>query len=313
MATELSMNGRKKIETLQKEFTEKFSYLTLIFLDEKRKSIDGSKTLSEVRRAKGDDLSIMGSLKVNTLEHRFHATFGLAVEVAYQKGGQIIHTKDDVDKTLNELNKWCQETGCEQFGLQIVKGSKIASSILTIQEQLYEGIKEHYPNAEVKKINKDNFLDIYVPSINPKRGNHLFFNTGKNEIKIGFYCRDEEYNNKIIAKNANLEAYSQGIRPKGNPLFNDVKSALISGKEFLNGILGNLSISNEVKQPVIKAVTKIAKDKDKPITEIDESPKEILTEIPVANNLEEDGNEDGILDEMGFDEDEESELGFTAK
>ena len=29
MASALSMNGRKKIETLQKEFTQKFPYLTL--------------------------------------------------------------------------------------------------------------------------------------------------------------------------------------------------------------------------------------------------------------------------------------------
>ena len=36
MAAELSMNGKKKIETLQKEFTQKFPYLTLVFLDKAR-------------------------------------------------------------------------------------------------------------------------------------------------------------------------------------------------------------------------------------------------------------------------------------
>ena len=53
MATELSMNGRKKIETIQKEFTSKFPYLTLVFLDVKRQTIDISKSLSEVRKVKG--------------------------------------------------------------------------------------------------------------------------------------------------------------------------------------------------------------------------------------------------------------------
>ena len=34
MASDMSMNGRKKIQSIQKEFTEKFSHLTIIFLDE---------------------------------------------------------------------------------------------------------------------------------------------------------------------------------------------------------------------------------------------------------------------------------------
>ena len=71
MAAELSMNGKKKIETLQKEFTQKFAYLTLVFLDKERRAIDISKSLSEVRQAKGDDISIIASLKINTLEKRF--------------------------------------------------------------------------------------------------------------------------------------------------------------------------------------------------------------------------------------------------
>ena len=33
MASELSMNGRKKIETLQQDFNEKFEYLNLTFFD----------------------------------------------------------------------------------------------------------------------------------------------------------------------------------------------------------------------------------------------------------------------------------------
>jgi hypothetical protein len=82
MASELSMNGRKKIETLQKEFTQKFPYLTLVFLDKEKRAIDISKSLSEVRQAKGADISIIASLKVNTLEKRFLENFGLVVEVA---------------------------------------------------------------------------------------------------------------------------------------------------------------------------------------------------------------------------------------
>ena len=105
MASELSMNGKKKIETLQKEFTQKFPYLTLVFLDKDKRAIDISKSLSEVRQAKGDDISIIASLKINTLEKRFLENFGLVVEVAYKKSDKVVYTKENVDKTLNELNK----------------------------------------------------------------------------------------------------------------------------------------------------------------------------------------------------------------
>jgi hypothetical protein len=57
----------------------------------------------------------------------------------------------------------------------------------SIQDKLAEGIQKVFPDAEVKKINKDNYLDIHIPSANPKRGSHLFFNTGKEEIKVGFF------------------------------------------------------------------------------------------------------------------------------
>ena len=53
----MSMNGRKKIQSIQKEFTEKFSHLTIIFLDEDNIELDNTKSLSEVRKKKGEDVS----------------------------------------------------------------------------------------------------------------------------------------------------------------------------------------------------------------------------------------------------------------
>lgn len=49
---ELSMNGRREIETLQKGFKKKFSYLTLVFLDKDRRATDISKSLTDIRQAK---------------------------------------------------------------------------------------------------------------------------------------------------------------------------------------------------------------------------------------------------------------------
>ena len=241
MASELSMNGRKKIETIQKEFTQKFAYLTLVFLDKERRAIDISKSLSEVRQAKGDDISIIASLKVNTLEKRFLENFGLIVEVAYQKSDKVVYTKDNVDKTLNELNKWCEQNDCQPFEF---KKSFTGNTLSSVQEQLFEAIKEHYPNAEAKKINKDNYLDVYVPEINKKRGTHLYFNTAKDGIKIGFYCRDEEFVEAVLSRSTNIEKYAQGIRILNNPLQNDVEEATASALSFIEEITGK-KITNE--------------------------------------------------------------------
>jgi hypothetical protein len=249
MASELSMNGKKKIETLQKEFTQKFPYLTLVFLDKERRAIDISKSLSEVRQVKGDDISIIASLKVNTLEKRFLENFGLIVEVAYKKSDKVVYTKDNIDKTLNELNKWCEENDCQPFEF---KKTFTGNTLSSVQEQLFEAIKEYYPNAEAKKINKDNYLDIYVPEINKKRGTHLFFNTAKDGIKIGFYCRDEDFIENVLSNSSNIEKYAQGIRILNNPLQNDVDEAANNALSFLNEIINKFEnndddeISNEI-------------------------------------------------------------------
>ena len=242
MAAELSMNGRKKIETIQKEFTNKFNYLTLLFLDENRKSLDISRSLAEARTVKGTDVSINAGLKVNTLEARFMQNYGLLVEVAYLKDGKVMHTKDNVDKTLNEMNRWCEENGCEKFGF---KKSKTGETVLSLQEQLFNAISEQYPDAVAKKMNKDNFMDVHLPSVNSKKGTHIFFNTAKEGIKFGFYCRDEEFVKSILDKSSNIEEYAQGVRPAGNPLFTNVDEAAEAALEFIGEMMGEIANHND--------------------------------------------------------------------
>ena len=110
--------------------------------------------------------------------------------------------------------------------------------VKTIQAQLVAEISKTFPDSESKKVDKDNFLDIHIPSINPKRGTHLFFNTGKNEIKIGFYCRDEDFNNDILSRSSHTEAYAQGLRIKNNPAFTTVEEAISAAIEFLSELKG---------------------------------------------------------------------------
>lgn len=282
MAAELSMNGRKKIETIQKEFTNKFNYLTLLFLDENRKSLDISKSLSEVRKVKGADISINAGLKVNTLEARFMQHYGLLVEVAYMKEGKVMHTKDNVDKTLNEMNRWCEENGCDKFTF---KKSLKGDTVLSLQEQLFNAILEQYPDAVAKKINKDNFMDVHLPAVNPKKGTHIFFNTAKEGIKFGFYCRDEQFNNPILERSSAIEAYAQGIRPKGNPLFANVDDAAEAALEFIREMMG---LSNA--------------DADETGLSADEEMQRFLDNLEIDDSDNEEGDQTESADENETDD-----------
>ncbi len=123
MAATITTNGRKKISTFKREFSEKFPYLTIQFLDQKRKEFNESLSLSAVRIKKGSDISISGQNKINSLEGKFEKMFGISIEVCYSKGNKLVRTKSNNEKTLNELNKWCKSNGCELF----VQNSKVIS------------------------------------------------------------------------------------------------------------------------------------------------------------------------------------------
>lgn len=107
----------------------------------------------------------------------------------------------------------------------------------SIQEQLAENLKKLFPDAQIKKINKDNFLDIHIPTVNPKKSTHLFFNTAKGIIKIGFYCREKDVIDEVLIRTQTLEAYSQGLRPLGNSEFNTVAEAVSAAASMLNAII----------------------------------------------------------------------------
>ncbi len=86
-------------------------------------------------------------------------------------------------------------------------------STQSIQQTIFTKIKEALPDAEVKKIDKDNFLDI-LPFITSNRKDVLFFNT-KNEsaIKLGFTCSDRVLIDSIITTNTNqYTAFSGGLK-----------------------------------------------------------------------------------------------------
>ncbi len=106
----------------------------------------------------------------------------------------------------------------------------------TIQETLLERVLGIYPNAVVKKINKDNYLDIYMPDMHEKKGTHLFFNTKKNKIQVGFYCRDEVFIKEVLERSLFVERYAKGLRLNNNPEFKDAESAISATIQLIEEI-----------------------------------------------------------------------------
>jgi len=109
---------------------------------------------------------------------------------------------------------------------------------MTSQLQLAHKIKDLYKDADIKKVNKDNFVDIHLPEVYHKKGTHLFFNTARDTIKLGFYCRDEDFVKVTLVKSSMLERYSQGIRLKGNPEFGDIDEAVKAAVTLIQAITG---------------------------------------------------------------------------
>ena len=259
MASELSMNGRKKIETLQEDFNEKFEYLNLTFFDYTGIEIPKDKTLSEIRKSKGEDISIIASLKISTLEKKFEEEIGVKVEVSYKKGGQILHTINQNQLTLNELNEWCAQNGCEKFETkpssrgtksEVKENKAKVGDDAALQHEIFNAIKQLYPEADAKKIGEDNHLDIFISRIYPKRGAHLFFNTAKDDIKVGFYCRDEEFVLKVLSNSSNIESYANGIRILNNPEFSDAITAVAAANFFITDIISAINDTEQESKPV---------------------------------------------------------------
>jgi hypothetical protein len=152
----------------------------------------------------------------------------------------------------------------------------------SIQDKLAEGIQKVFPEAEIKKVNRDNFLDIHIPSIYPKRGGHLFFNTAKEEIKIGFFCRDGEFIQGVLARESSIESYSQGLRPLGNESFSNVEDAITVSLDFLEKIsrnskkmavervddTANYVVNETQKEKVEKLEMNSNRERTVPITEV---------------------------------------------
>lgn len=151
---------------------------------------------------------------------------------------------------------------------------------MTLHETLAAGIENSCPRSIVKKLDKDNFLDIHLPFVNKERATHLFFNTPKTGIKIGFYCRDEEFVKATLKKSKKLESYSQGVRLKDNPVFESADLAIKAAIEFVN-----LMTAEKAKKEVKPTVKKSPKVISKPEIVTPQIPTPLKVEIQETESV----------------------------
>jgi hypothetical protein len=111
----ITINDKRKIHAIQKEFTEQFPYLKIEFFakphkvgggSSKKSLCLGSKTLGECRTVhKAGTITIIPQMTVADLEQNFGDVYGLSVQV-FRKSGKIwLETTVTDGWTLEEQNK----------------------------------------------------------------------------------------------------------------------------------------------------------------------------------------------------------------
>ncbi len=170
----------------------------------------------------------------------------------------------------------------------------------TLQQEIANGITQKFKDAVVKKIDKDNYLDIHLPSVHPKKGTHLGINTAKSEIKIVFYCREDEFVTLALNNSKIIEEYAQGLRIKGNPAFNDASKAIDAAIDFVLELMRVNSTS--YKTEATESKTKVAVPKKA-------APKKAVPKKAAKKkeeNLEEEEINNSDLSDQNNDENDES-------
>ncbi|MBD31059.1 MAG: hypothetical protein CMG44_02515 [Candidatus Marinimicrobia bacterium] len=87
----ISINGRKKVSTLKREFKKEYGLTLDIKKGKSNHSADSHKTLSEVRDSNapaGSSFSIRANMKVGNLEKKFKS-MGIKINIKKPRGGFV--------------------------------------------------------------------------------------------------------------------------------------------------------------------------------------------------------------------------------
>lgn len=126
---EILIDGRKRVKTIQDEFSKLYPFLGIHFFTEEEiqkakkgenvSPLDGDLRLSEVRTIKGStnsDFKVTSRMFIETLETNFRREFGLQIQICIQKEGRGFYTSGDMDRMpLKDLNALCEEKGYQKW------------------------------------------------------------------------------------------------------------------------------------------------------------------------------------------------------
>jgi len=123
-AQEITVNGRKLLRSLQKEFSEKYEYLFLAFIEDqdrgKTVNVKSLKTDTKIVDARkqfsNKEISLNGRTLVNNMEKYFWDELGIAVQIAvkdYEGRKFYFPIGDYFNKlSLTKANNWAKDKGC---------------------------------------------------------------------------------------------------------------------------------------------------------------------------------------------------------
>ena len=124
---DITVNGNKKLKTLQKEFSKKFPYLFLGFIvtedlgkNVNVRSLDNSKTISEVRTKQSNEpISLHGRTMIKNMESKFMGELGIAVQIAVKDylGHSLYFPIGDFFNglSLTKANEWAMVSGTSKI------------------------------------------------------------------------------------------------------------------------------------------------------------------------------------------------------
>ena len=124
MPKEVTVNGRKLLKTLQREFSSKYKYLFLAFIEDSDrgksvnvKSLNTSLTIKDARKKfSNEEITLTGSKLIRNMENYFWNELGIAVQIAvkdYSGHAYYFPIGDYFNgMSLTKANRWAKEKGC---------------------------------------------------------------------------------------------------------------------------------------------------------------------------------------------------------
>lgn len=129
LANEILIDGRKRIKTIQSEFTGLHPYLGIhFFIDEELEKakkgetihpLDKELSLAQARTKKAtasEDFRVSNKIYLETMEQKFKEQFGLNIKICVKKQGKgFYRSGEDTKNSLKDLNEQCSKNGYEIF------------------------------------------------------------------------------------------------------------------------------------------------------------------------------------------------------